>query len=433
MAQREKYALLADDLSGALEVGAAFYSIGLRTRVVLQAADGSFNTADSGFDCLVYDTESRHKPEAEALNRVEKALQAIDNAGRKLIYKKIDSTLRGHLAAELLLLQKHRPEQVIIVNPANPKAGRTVQGGVLYVHGKAVAETDFAHDPMCPINESRIDRILRHGGFHSMTALDLRLIRSGQERLTRFVEHAAGEGMQLALADCVREADMHIVARAAGALKQDAILVGSGGMAHALAATFAATEKPKLPTSKTASTPPLYIIGSPQKNNREQARELAKTYGLPICPVKVGEDLRADSDDAEVGLAKAEEISAALTSSKEGAIFILDQAGSEKLDATRLIRFLGELVQTVHEKCGLSRLFLTGGETAREVLERFQISRLEIAEEIEEGVVGALARGDDCELRVVIKPGGFGSASSLLRVHAWLWHNMDHQTERRGT
>jgi uncharacterized protein YgbK (DUF1537 family) len=134
---------LADDLTGALETGAAFAACGLRAVVA---------TAWREFEpVLVIDTESRHLPADEAARRVREVLRG---RAARLIYKKTDSTLRGNIAAELAAVRESYPGSTVLYAPAYPALGRTVRGGRLHVHGVPVHRTAFAQDPLEPVRES---------------------------------------------------------------------------------------------------------------------------------------------------------------------------------------------------------------------------------------------------------------------------------------
>src|ERR1039458_4252556 len=97
--------VLADDLTGALEVGAKFAASGVAAQVGtapallprdLHAAAG----------CFGVDTETRHSDAAEAARRVYEFAHAAYNEGFSHVYKKTDSTLRGNIAAELAALSE---------------------------------------------------------------------------------------------------------------------------------------------------------------------------------------------------------------------------------------------------------------------------------------------------------------------------------------
>jgi uncharacterized protein YgbK (DUF1537 family) len=143
---------IADDLTGALEVGAKFAEHGISAQVIVRAA------ALSAAPVSVIDTETRHLTPAAAARTVRGAAAlAADDA---LVFKKTDSTLRGNIGAEFEGLLTAFPGAGILYVPAYPEMGRSVRGGRLFVHGTPVHETDFAADPLDPVKESDIRRLL---------------------------------------------------------------------------------------------------------------------------------------------------------------------------------------------------------------------------------------------------------------------------------
>lgn len=145
---------LADDMTGALEVGAKFSAGGIRTLVSAMASPSSSASV------LVLDTETRHCSPELASQEVRRFVLGSGAVNPRLIYKKTDSTLRGNISAELRALRELYPTWRIGYAPAYPELGRTVKKGVLYVNGVPVAETAYARDPINPIHTSSVPEIL---------------------------------------------------------------------------------------------------------------------------------------------------------------------------------------------------------------------------------------------------------------------------------
>jgi uncharacterized protein YgbK (DUF1537 family) len=148
---------IADDLTGALEVGAKFAAGGYAARVT--TATETY-VAPPDVPVLVVDTESRHLSEMDAHAVVRKTAERLRDFRPWLVYKKTDSTLRGNIAAELRGLLDVFSEQSIVYAPAYPAMGRVVRSGRLFVHGVPVHETAFADDPLNPIRDSHIPTLL---------------------------------------------------------------------------------------------------------------------------------------------------------------------------------------------------------------------------------------------------------------------------------
>lgn len=142
---------LADDLTGALEVGAKFAGRGIPSLVTASSTSRSTHCVE------VIDLESRHlTPEAASA-----AVIAFGGTRARIVYLKTDSTLRGNIAAELGALARAFPDSPIHYMPAYPALGRTVKDGVLYVRGVPVHRTAFASDPLEPVTDSFIPHLVQ--------------------------------------------------------------------------------------------------------------------------------------------------------------------------------------------------------------------------------------------------------------------------------
>jgi D-threonate/D-erythronate kinase len=143
---------LADDLTGALEVGSKFAANGIGAHIGIGQRPPTLS---------VIDTETRHVSPGDAARTVERLLR--DWGDVDLVYLKTDSTLRGNIGAELEALMRLYPDSPVIYAPAYPAMGRTVKSGYLRVHGVPVHETSFARDALNPIRTSFIPDVIPGG------------------------------------------------------------------------------------------------------------------------------------------------------------------------------------------------------------------------------------------------------------------------------
>ncbi|MBL8230125.1 MAG: four-carbon acid sugar kinase family protein [Bryobacterales bacterium] len=146
-------AALADDTTGALEIGALLAKF--QARILLQS-----DSPPAGCDVAVFDTQTRHLPPAEAEASLFRYAKRLREAHTLWIYKKTDSTLRGPIGAEFDGLLEAFPERSLVYAPAYPRLGRTLADGILRIHGTPVAETDFARDPLNPVTGSSVPALI---------------------------------------------------------------------------------------------------------------------------------------------------------------------------------------------------------------------------------------------------------------------------------
>src|SRR4051794_154480 len=153
-------AVVADDLTGAADSGVQLARAGYRTAV---AFHGAALPGDGGLDAVVADTDSRAADPGSARERVRDAVRRL--AGASIVLKKIDSTLRGPVAAEIGAALQASGRRVAIVAPAFPAAGRSTVHGVQLVDGEPVHRTSFAVDPVTPVREAYLPRLLAGEGL----------------------------------------------------------------------------------------------------------------------------------------------------------------------------------------------------------------------------------------------------------------------------
>ena len=136
--------ILADDLTGALDTAACFCGDTGPLAVVWDMQSVSPDKS------LAYSSESRDLSEDEARKRAQ-AGAAILRADAAISFKKIDSLLRGHVAAELAAVLSGNEFDSVVLAPAFPGLGRVTRQGrqwVRYAAGETpqLLGTDLARD-----------------------------------------------------------------------------------------------------------------------------------------------------------------------------------------------------------------------------------------------------------------------------------------------
>ena len=147
-ASQHAVGILADDLTSAADGAAPFVARGDSAwvgRNCVPRQDCTVVAIDSGSRSL------SEAPAAEAASRLTGRL-----ASCRILYKTVDSTLRGHVAVELEASFRASGRKMLVFAPAFPAAGRTTVGGVQLVHGVPVARTDYGRDPVHPAHHSAL-------------------------------------------------------------------------------------------------------------------------------------------------------------------------------------------------------------------------------------------------------------------------------------
>ena len=217
-------AIIADDLTGAADTGVQFVHAGYRAAVFFRAKE----VFADDLDAVAFDTDSRAMPAGFAAKRVVDAAHAAREA--RIVYKKLDSTLRGNVAAELAATLGGARRDRVIVAPAFPVAGRTTVGGIQRVHGVPVDETEMANDPHTPVSEAHVPSLLADA-FASVGTLSVEHL-TDPERVRRTLEDN-----ECVVADSEGDDDLDALVRAVPDPAR-VLWAGSAGLAHAIGSVY---------------------------------------------------------------------------------------------------------------------------------------------------------------------------------------------------
>jgi len=399
--------VLADDLAGAADCGIAFTRSGLSAVVILSAGHAAATRVAA--DVLALDADSRHLPPnaAAAINArlVRRCLS--DNV---VFYKKIDSTLRGNIAAELAALTSLAG--LAIVAPAFPATGRVTRGGRVYVHGMPLETTETWQRARLK-GTADIAAILTRGGVRPARA-ELDLVRGEPDALRDALDRMGRDGAAAVICDAETEADLAAIAAASAGLTHRHFWVGSAGLAHHLArAAGIVADTP--PASLRLRGPVLVAVGSLSDVSRVQARHLAREPGVSTLTVRPEALLQGESStDWQVASTKLDD---ALQQGVDVLLMIDSDDTAPFEEGGRLCVALGRLVAPLAPRLG--GLLATGGETARGILDALGTVGLRLTCEIEPGVTLSVTEGDR-PLPVVTKAGAFGGPASLVHCRAVL-------------
>ena len=158
--------VIADDITGAAEMAGIAHRQGLSVCFSL-AADELIENNDH--DVLVLATDTRSEDEETARQTIRDIISHLTTFPQ-LLYKKVDSALRGHIVAEMTELMRNLGMQYALLIPQNPALGRTIEDGIYYIHGTPLHQTDFRFDPEYPVQTADVTEILAPAKHLAMDA-----------------------------------------------------------------------------------------------------------------------------------------------------------------------------------------------------------------------------------------------------------------------
>jgi len=404
---------VADDLSGAADCGIACAASGLQTTVLLDWRHGH----QIGADAIAVDADSRRMNPASAAAITEQIVREHVRGPRQLLYKKLDSTLRGNVGAELAAaLNAFRDLRaaraggfrgVAVVAPAFPKSGRTTVAGRQFLNGTPLEETEiWRREGMS--GRAYLSEILRSSGMHAeLVALDI--VRSGPELLCSKMTELRKSADAL-VCDAETDEDLYSIATASVSLGPDIMWSGSAGLAHHLpqAAGITGAGCAILDYQAPVIGPILFVVGSLSSVSQQQVKTLACDV-RSVC-VSPGV-LRAGRESPE-WCVHEREIRESMKSGNDVVVHLDREANVDLAQGRLLSRALAKLVAPCANEAG--GLVLTGGETAREVLDALGVTRLRLVGELEPGLPFSVTDGWKRKLPVFTKAGDFGHSQSLV-------------------
>jgi D-threonate/D-erythronate kinase len=400
-------AIIADDLTGAADSGVQLMRSGYRTAVVFRGAQ---IPPGNDLDAVAVDTNSRPLPAGFAAKRVVESGHALRES--RIVYKKIDSTLRGPIGAELAAALAATGRKRALVAPAFPSTGRKTRGGTQLVHGEPVHETGLSEDPVAPILESHVPSLLAHA-FHSIVALSVAEVRNGEPI------RAALESDDCIVADAESDADLEALVRAVPD-PSSVLWAGSAGLARALGEVYPGPHYGVPPGTFAPAWGVLAVVGSVSEVAREQLRRLSEEPGVATVYLDTVALLYGSYKET---VGEATEAVRAGLSSDRGAV--LCSSAGEEVDralrgesvsrnevSKRVSAALAEVVAGLSGEDLFDALVLTGGDTAVRVARALGATGIQLEGEVEAGVpVGTLV--GPRPYRVVTKAGGFGDPDTL--------------------
>lgn len=388
--------IIADDFTGANDTGVQLTKRGIETHVVL---DGK-NISNQHIS-YVLDTESRALSEKEAYERLKEQIGGIFSSDFDLVFKKVDSTIRGNITSELKAVDEEYRPDLIIFAPSFPDIGRVTKDKIHYVNGKRITETEFSRDPIKPVVEDNIHALLQLGYNEPMIHHDLKEIRDN---------NIVFEGARIHTFDAENNLDLEKIAVFAMNTNKRILWVGSAGLANTILKVY----KPFKPA--------LAIVGSLSEVSRNQIK-YAENKGIKVLKINIADILKNKNMEEYVNqgieqLNKGNDL--IITSSYDmedytETIKMGKEISMSNVEISGLVQdMLGEISAHTIRKAEISGIFVTGGDTAMGFLKKSNAEGSQIMEEIMTGIpLMKLVGGDFDGYKMVSKAGAFGNDDAL--------------------
>jgi len=385
--------VIADDLTGAAEIGAVGLRHGLRAEIVRRG------NPSGRAEVVCVDTDSRSCAADEAGQRAAAAAKLLRAAGAQWIYKKVDSVLRGQVTAEVEAVMKQLQLNRALLLPANPSLGRVIRDGQYFVRGKLIHKTEFARDPEYPRRASQVLRLLKPPekflirlANGDRTLADGTIV-VGEAATPEDVQGWAGQ----------REAGM---LPAGGSEFFSALLDNGPGVPPVSRPLLLDHELEDSPGRDTRATSrlELFVCGTFTESARKfvsaARRRKTPVFSLPQ-ELAWGGELSATVADAI-----AQRVTAAFDSHPRVILNVGLPPVRNMAVARRLSHFVVQIAELVLRRVPIANVFAEGGATAAELVRRMGWARLTVQREHAPGVATLAVEGGQSIL-LTIKPGTY--------------------------
>ncbi|MFC7027098.1 four-carbon acid sugar kinase family protein [Halomicroarcula sp. GCM10025710] len=372
--------VVADDLTGARDAGHEFATRDYDTSVVL----GTQTDAEPRSDVAVYNTESRYADPEEAADRVRTVLEDSDPA---VAYKKVDSTLRGNVRAEVDAATRAVDPALVVVAPAFPDNGRVTACGCHLVDGQLVTESPPGQDEERPPTHDSLPEVFASSEY-PVEHVGVETVASGTAAVGDTFESlaTAADGPVVVTCDAVTDSHLATLATAADDLDERCLYVGSGGLARHIAV-------PGTPSGAGVdvdrSRSVVGVSGSVAPETLAQVVAVASDQRRQLdLETAVTDPSEARADLAARGRESVDEHGGVLLHSADDpsdvdrALAAGERAGVDSAAVRRRVTdALAVGAAGVVGDGRASNLFLTGGETARAVFDSLDATALRMAGE----------------------------------------------------
>jgi uncharacterized protein YgbK (DUF1537 family) len=382
--RKPKILVLADDLTGAAEIGGIAFLFGLSVRILL----GRGKDEAVGEDVTIIETASRSFAAQRAHRVIREMISGHELADFDLVFKKVDSVLRGPVVAEARAFLAEPAFRSVLLVPANPSKGRTIRDGRYFIAGKPVHETEFGLDPMHPIMSSSI---------REMLDCDESVVAGGGTAL-------AAEG-KIIVPDTGSEAE---IVRLLEEAELSQVLPAGGSDFFRIILSFVLHLRPirePVPFAKPENCH--FIIGSNSKNSIGTVRRLQEigyvAFELPVNAIRneslFTEWAREIQDTVKRGMN-------VVVSGPFGTINNRDGAGKISGLIARAAKVVADLAPPGTHLC------LEGGESASGFFRTMGWEQAIVSQVLDVGVVTLQPEGAD--VQITVKPGSYRWPENLI-------------------
>lgn len=418
--------IIADDLTGANDTALQFHLKGASTQILLNSSKEPLNV--KGTQTWAIATETRNASPEIAFEKVISATKMfVDNFNPDHFYKKIDSTLRGNIAVEVLAMLGTLNWDASIICPAFPAESRITIGGYHMLKGIPIERSEMARDPHKPIRESHIPTLLKkqlNPEFSNLVGIiEFKTIIEGAGPILMEVNKLIKEGKKLIVADSVSTVDIEQVALAINKSEYKILPVGSAALAQAMGEFWLADLENSSVEKQYPKLPKFIVSGSATQITANQLEKLDKCDDFDnvlMINLDLQTILNGVTDDLVKRCVNNLNLNNIVVVNTSHLIINFDGFSDDTLNAEltkenladKITDFLAELTKAVTTQKEVILITL-GGETSYKCCNILGANQLQLIDE----VAPAIPLCMDLNAQwVVTKSGNLGNVNTLIDI-----------------
>lgn len=408
-----KTLIVADDLTGANATGSLLAKHGLRVGTLMGETT---KIEPEDFDALAMTTDSRGISATAAKNKISHVMSLFSDIPVGFYNKRIDSTLRGNIGAEIDSILAYLPEQTLaLVVAAFPSSGRISSGGYLLVDGVPLEQTGVANDPTSPVTQSKITDIIASQSEHSVGYIPLKTVMAGEPELVVALREQAAANEKIIVLDACTNDDILGIAKAVIESRLAFIAVDPGPFTEAL------TMETTVQTDTKSKQKTLFVIGSASELTRQQIANFQTELAPFTIKIDVTQFLIPTTKATEIERAvklvlanlETEDSFLIATNLVETDIIDLVKAAETAQisvhDASAFITAsLGEIAYRIMQQTEqqIGGVYLSGGDVTVAFCEKLAAQGIEVKDEILPLAVYGRLIGGEMDGQIIVTKGG---------------------------
>lgn len=425
--------IIADDLTGANDTALQFHQRGANTKILLDSDCAP--KVKAGTEVWALSSESRNVEAEVAVSRVEKAVKTFEeNFSFDYYYKKIDSTLRGHIALETLTVLNILEYDAAIIIPAFPQEGRITVGGYHLSKGIPIGRTEIAIDPHSPITESHVPTLLRSQLGESSSdivgTIDLRTVMMGAGPVLMRINELIKEGKQLIVADATSITDIEQLALAINKCDKKLLPVGTAAGAQVLSKYWLAGIEKEDSGINIGKLPKLIVSGTATQITANQIKKLEQSDdydNINFIALNSEQILNNEKDELIERIVSNLKSGVTVCVHTSDLIANFDGFSEDSYNAEltkekfagMITDYLADLTRKILEQIDLILITL-GGETSYKCCKAINSNELKLIDE----AASAISLCSDINRKwIITKSGNLGNTNTLIDILNYLAHH----------